>query len=338
MTSKLGLHIDHTPEDFYWKYNEQFQTLSISDRTLADAVAFSDTPYLIVRANANSRGLPDGSSLSKMRNYFSNHGVDASNPIDVARAWYKMYAPLIEQTPKTAYWQAINEPNTRDPENLQFLNAFETERMAIADTDGWKCGIHTFSVGNPTELSEWNYLVRSLDAAHRGEHVLLLNEYWPVLAWIWYGPNQKNAIEQDRLIHAPIGKANVNWLMFRYRQVFKDFIQPRRLDNLRIVLNEIGADSIYAPEYLTEYLDQYPRAYTENERGLRKTGWWMGDVYASYMRQLEWVDHQLRLDPYVAGANIFLYTHNDEPTYKKKWERFNVRPMIERIIAHVENR
>jgi len=163
------------------------------------------------------------------------------------------------------YWEIINEQDPPGVDGHQRLAEFMMHCMDMADEEGYKLALFSYSLGVP-EWEEMKAIVESgaFGKAKAGGHALSLHEYaYPMNRW--YG---------EALPGRPV-HPNRGPLACRYRWLYEDFLIPR--------------DEVI-PLFLTEVniAKELPEV-TANE----------------WMAQMKWYDTELRKDYYVVGAHLF---------------------------------
>lgn len=163
------------------------------------------------------------------------------------------------------YWEIINEQDPVGPEGHRRLAVFMMHCMEIAEREGYKLALFSYSLGVP-EWAEMQAITESgaFGQAKAGGHALSLHEYaYPINRW--YGePLPGRPSYPDR---GP--------LACRYRWLYEDFLIPR--------------DEVI-PLFLTE-------VNIAKEMPLVTAQEWI--------TQMAWYDTQLRKDYYVVGAHLF---------------------------------
>jgi hypothetical protein len=92
------------------------------------------------------------------------------------------------------------------------------------------------------------------------------------------------------------------WTTLRYRKVYRQFLIPRGLGSLPLVVTECGIDPMVnpkpqgAPSAAWKDLGKF---WSQHDGETDKADF--------YFRQLRWYDEELQKDDYVAGATIFTY-------------------------------
>ncbi|MBN1246160.1 MAG: hypothetical protein JXC32_00790 [Anaerolineae bacterium] len=163
------------------------------------------------------------------------------------------------------YWEIINEQDPDGPEGHRRLAEFMMHCMDIANQEGYKLALFSYSLGVP----EWDEMEAIVEAgtftqAKAGGHALSLHEYaYPINRW--YG---------EPLPGRPT-YPNRGPLACRYRWLYEDFLIPR--------------DEV-VPLFLTEVniAKDLPQVSAHE-----------------WITQMAWYDNQLRKDYYVVGAHLF---------------------------------
>ncbi len=163
------------------------------------------------------------------------------------------------------YWEIINEQDPPGPDGHRRLAELMIHCMDIADREGYKLALFSYSMGTP-EWEEMEAIVATgvFGRAKAGGHALALHEYaYPMNAWFGE-PLPGRPTYPDR---GP--------LACRYRWLYEDFLKPR---------NEV------VPLFLTEVnlAKDLPQVSVEE-----------------WMQQMKWYDARLREDYYVVGAHLF---------------------------------
>ena len=171
------------------------------------------------------------------------------------------------------YWEVLNEVSPPPPimEGHVWLARFFIEAMKIADENGYKLALFSYSVGVP-KWHDWEAIVETgvfAQAKERG-HVLALHEYnWPDMDYLWGEPTEDLPPYEDRGV-----------LTGRYRYLYRDFLIPRD-EVIPLLITETGLDPV---------LWQPGQPETWKER---------------YVEEMAWYDTRLREDDYVVGATMF---------------------------------
>ena len=169
------------------------------------------------------------------------------------------------------YWEVLNENDPPTVEGHVWLAQFFSEAMNIAEENGYKLALFSYSVGVP-QWHEWEAIVETgvFARAGQGGHVLALHEYnWPVMSYGWGAPLEDQPAYPDRGV-----------LSGRYRHLYRDFLIPRD-EVIPLAITECGLDPL---------LRQPGQPTTWKER---------------YVEEMAWYDTRLREDDYVIGAAMF---------------------------------
>jgi hypothetical protein len=169
------------------------------------------------------------------------------------------------------YWEVLNEKDPPTVEGHVWLAQFYIEAMNIADTNGYKLALFSYSVGVP-KWHEWEAIVETgifAQAKERG-HVLSLHEYnYPVMSYRWGEPLEDQPSYPDRGV-----------LSGRYRHLYRDFLIPRD-EVIPLAVAEGGLDPVlWQPGQPTTWREQR-------------------------VEEMIWYDTRLREDDYVIGVAMF---------------------------------
>lgn len=169
------------------------------------------------------------------------------------------------------YWEVLNEVDPPAVEGHVWLAQFYIEAMNIADANGYKLAIFSYSVGVP-EWEEWEAIVETGVFARAKEtgHILALHEYnYPVMSRWWGEPLPGHPAYPDR-----------GSLSGRYRHLYRDFLIPRD-EVIPLAITEGGLDPVLAePGMPGNWLD------------------W-------FVEEMAWYDDRLREDDYAIGIAMF---------------------------------
>jgi len=169
------------------------------------------------------------------------------------------------------YWEVLNEPAPSTIAGHVWMAEFYIEVMNIAEANGYKVALFSFSVGRP-KWHDWEAIVETgiFARAKAGEHILALHEYnWPVSDYRWGEPTEDQPPYEDRGV-----------LTGRYRYLYHDFLFPRD-EVIPLAITESGLDPV---------LRQPDQPETWKER---------------YVETMAWCDTILREDDYVLGTAMF---------------------------------
>ncbi len=168
------------------------------------------------------------------------------------------------------YWEVLNENDPPGIEGHVWLAQFYLAAMDIADANGYKLALFSYSVGVP-QWHEWEAIVETgifAQAKARG-HILALHEYgWPTTDARWGEATEDLPPYEDRGV-----------LTGRYRYLYRDFLIPRD-EVVPLAITEAGFDPTIIP---TDWDDWKPR----------------------YVDNIIWYDTKLREDDYVIGMALF---------------------------------
>ena len=169
------------------------------------------------------------------------------------------------------YWEVLNENSPGSVAGHVWLAQFFIEAMAIAEANGYRLALFSYSVGVP-EWHEWAAIVETgvFARAKEGGHILALHEYnWPDMSYRWAEPMEGQPAYDDRGV-----------LTGRYRYLYRDFLIPRN-EVIPLAITESGLDPV---------LRQPGQAETWKNRSVET---------------MIWYDTKLREDDYVIGAAMF---------------------------------
>ena len=168
------------------------------------------------------------------------------------------------------YWEIMNEIDPLSVEGHIWLTAFNRETMNVADDNGYKLAIFSYSVGVP-EWHEWEAIVDTgiFAQAKATGHILALHEYnYPVMDYRWGEPMVDLPTYEDRGV-----------LTGRYRYLYRDFLIPRD-EVIPLAITETGLDPTLMPGQ--------PHVWRKN-----------------LVDGMIWYDTVMREDDYVIGATMF---------------------------------
>jgi len=170
------------------------------------------------------------------------------------------------------YWEVLNENTPPTVDGHVWLAHFFIECMNIAEANGYKLALFSYSVGVP-QWHDWEAIVETgiFARAKEGGHILSLHEYnWPVANYRWGEPTEDQPPYEDRGV-----------LTGRYRYLYRDFLIPRD-EVIPLAITESGLDPVL----------QQP--------GQPDNHW-----QERYVEEMIWWDTKLREDDYVIGAALF---------------------------------
>jgi len=241
--------------------------------------------------------------------------VGGLSPTVGARKWLEAMRPSIVQAP-FAYWESFNEMSAWD--SMAAYGDFESERQRLMHEEGFKCCIGNFATGCPPDMKLWIDFLPALYAAHEYKNILGVHEYGGLWMDTWYGPNQTARMMAGNRIEFPPEWSREAWLFGRYRQVWKDYLEPNQLCDVRIVSTEFGLDM--AATTVTTPLAGYTVGAwkTCTDAWRRINGRTDASIY--YSEQLQWADRQMQKDPYILGSAIFTWG-----TFNDLWQNHEIR-------------
>jgi hypothetical protein len=130
------------------------------------------------------------------------------------------------------YWEPTNESDPPGADNYRRFAEFHFYMMDIAEREGYKIGLFTFNAGTP-EYDEMEAIVETgvFARAKQGGHILTLHEgvFGRDPVDRWYGGS---------LPGAPGSCPDRGALCFRYRWLYRDFLEPRN-EVIPLVVSEI---------------------------------------------------------------------------------------------------
>jgi hypothetical protein len=169
------------------------------------------------------------------------------------------------------YWEVLNEVDPPTIEGHFWLAQFFIEAMNVADANGYKLALFSYSVGVP-QWEEWEAIVETGVFAQAKEtgHVLALHEYnYPTMDYRWGEPLPGKPAYADRGV-----------LSGRYRHLYRDFLIPRD-EVVPLAITEGGLEPVlWQPGMPTTWKDRL-------------------------VEEMAWYDDRLREDDYVIGIAMF---------------------------------
>jgi hypothetical protein len=192
----------------------------------------------------------------------------------------------------TDYWEVLNEVNPPGTEGHVWLARFYIKAMEIAEANGYKLALFSYSTGVP-EWQDWAAIVETgiFARAKAGGHILALHEYdWPNLRHNWGGsiPGQPQ-YDPDRGV-----------LAGRYRHLYRDFLIPRG-EVIPLAITECGLDMGVTGGEMDPYWDR------------------------RWLREMAWYDSKIVEDDYVLGAAIFTLGGGGD------WEDFDFEHLLPQL-------
>lgn len=205
-------------------------------------------------------------------------------------------------------WEGYNE--TGHGSTIDLYARFETERVRILASRGYKAVVGNFATGTPELDGHWQKFFPALQAAKDAGGFLGLHEYSaPFMQWMT-GRHQMNPNEDQ---------GDEGWTTLRYRKVYRHILPPEL--RLPLIITEAGIDG-----------GVRPRIGPASGGGWRDfEDWNQANGHGDYLSQLQWYDNELGKDDYVVGATIYCYGTLD-PT----WQSFNIQgQMADRLASYL---
>jgi hypothetical protein len=301
----------------------------------ADTAAFIASGPAVVKFVGDwgsSAGVPAGTFIIG-RQVFDGDAQEMRSqgmtPEKAAHKFINAQRGTYQANPPIKYWEGHNEPVWGDLDGMKWYADFEIARMQEMAQLGLKCVIGNFATGTPP-IELWPGFMGALQAARQFGAVLGLHEY--SCPWIWWmtgryqmepsncvDPNNPNRIE--------------GWTTLRYRQVYRQYLQPNGLGDVPLVITEFGIDPLVnpkpndAPDAAWRDLSSYWNKHKGDAAFDYANGKYPPPADISqpaspgqfYFEQLKWYDRQMQQDPYVIGATIFTFG-----SFGGAWSRFDV--------------
>jgi hypothetical protein len=174
------------------------------------------------------------------------------------------------------YWEVLNEVDPHTVEKHAWLGAFYKAAMDIAEANGYKLALFSYSMGVP-ELYEWQAIAETgvFARAQAGGHILSLHEYGePLMRSRWGEPMPQypgQDLDDPTLLRYP----DRGVLTGRYRHLYRDILIPRG--------------------------EVIPLAITETNLAIEDPE----ERARHFVEEIGWYDDRLREDDYVIGMAIF---------------------------------
>lgn len=222
------------------------------------------------------------------------------DPIPAAQAFVNQLMTFAGDEKRRSYfdaWQAYNEPEAGNADEMKRLADFEAERTRLLAAEGIRSIIGNFATGRP-ELDMWQHFLPAIQAAKEHNGWLGLHEY--------SAPTIYHLSTRDNQGRYPgISPEDTGWLTLRYRQVYNQILKPANLA-IPLVFTELGVDGLVTdrpgPPEARGWQD-FQAYWRDNGYGL----WGPG----AYIEQLVWFDEAMRQDSYVLGGCIFSLAGSD---------------------------
>jgi hypothetical protein len=231
--------------------------------------------------------------------------------------------------PSIQYWEGHNEPVWGDLDGIKWYADMEIARMEEMAKLGLGCVIGNFATGTPP-LELWPGFMDALHAARQYGAILGMHEY--SCPWLWWMTGRYQ-MGDENCADPRDPKRIEGWTTLRYRQIYRQFLEPAGLGDLPLVITEFGIDSMVnpkppdAPNAAWKDLGGYWNKHKDDARF--DTGRYKypvpegvdfsGPKESKYFEQFKWYDQQMRQDSYVIGATIFTFG-----SFGGAWERFDV--------------
>ncbi|GIV77971.1 MAG: hypothetical protein KatS3mg050_2365 [Litorilinea sp.] len=282
--SKLGIHVERNLPQLFDLLATQavtvVTTLELDPNFAAQIKSTSPRTRLIGRIHVEQ------ANLAQM------------DPMASARAFVEQLLPYADDPRRRPYfdgWISFNEPVAANPDEMKRLADFEAERTRLLGERGIRSVIGNFGTGQPTgeqPFELWPYFFPALQAAQEYDGWLGLHEYSaPTIYYL--------TTRQDQGRYPGISPEDTGWLTLRYRQVYRQILQPNGLA-IPLVMTELGVDGLVSnrpgPPDAHGWQD-FQEYWRENGYGL----WGPG----AYIEQLVWYDEAMRQDDYVIGGCIY---------------------------------
>ncbi len=224
---------------------------------------------------------------------------------------------IYRANPAIQYWEGHNEPIWGDLDGMKWYADFEINRMQEMAKIGLKCVIGNFATGTPA-LELWPGFMDALQAAKQYGAVLGLHEY--SCPWIWWMTGRYQMQPENRVDPSNPDRLE-GWTTLRYRQVYRQFLQPAGLGDLPLVITEFGIDGLVNPKpddapsatwrgqrgYWSKHKNDTDLDYVRQKYPIPPDVAPMTGPEQFYVEQLKWYDRQIRQDPFVIGATIFTF-------------------------------
>lgn len=216
-----------------------------------------------------------------------------ADPVEAATWIHRL---IMQHPARTAVdvWHVANEVCQSSWEDYLKLNTCMMTWMKLA-TGTYRCGIFTFSVGNPDlpvkdRMGWWRPLFPTLDYAEEHHHVLLLHQYGA-----------------GKDIFGPPEKGNASWMIKRWQEQVRPLLAQRELE---VAITETGYDGLIT--------------------GPKPAGWQTAFSPESYVDQLVQLNQDLK--PYhgqIRGACIYTWGQSD------LWPTYDINPIVPSLIGRL---
>jgi hypothetical protein len=235
------------------------------------------------------------------RIYSPNQPV-TGNPVVQARAWFAANKNTILQNPAVDFWEGYNEPGISSIADMQWYNAFESERVRELARVGRRAAIGCFATGTPdvTNVKLLEAFNGAIDLVIANGGVLAVHEY-----------------------ASPTMQCEDNyWLTGRFTRWYDQVLIPQNRTP-RLAITECGID-----------------AAGDICGGPSIAGWqnacsfWASrghsDCAGYYVEQLAWYDNLLRAHDYAIGATVFTID-------LQGWQAYALEPAATQLTAYLKS-
>lgn len=278
--SKLGLHVERNVPQIF---------------TLLKTGGIAAVKTIELDANFAAQ-IKQTSPRTKLigRIYLPQVQLSNLDPIPAAREFLNQILPFADDPARRPWfdaWEAYNEPVAGNAEEMKRLADFEAERTRLLGERGIRSIVANFGTGQPP-LDLWQHFLPALQAASEYDGWLGLHEYSaPTIYFL--------STREGQGRYPGISPADTGWLTLRYRQVYRQILQPAGLQ-IPLIMTEAGIDGLVAerpgPPQARGW-QNFQQYWAENGYGL----WGPG----AYIEQLVWYDQALQMDDYVIGACVY---------------------------------
>ena len=301
----------------------------------ADAAAFIAAGPAVVKFIGDwgsSAGVPAGTFMIGRQVYDGDAQEMRSQGLAPAKAAHRFINAqrgTYQANPLIKYWEGHNEPVWGDLDGMKWYADFEIARMQEMAQLGLECVIGNFATGTPP-IELWPGFMGALQAAKQLGAVLGLHEY--SCPWIWWMTGRYQ-MEASNCVDPNNPDRIEGWTTLRYRQVYRQYLQPNGLGDLPLVITEFGIDPMVnpkpndAPDAAWRDLSGYWKKHKGDAAFDYANGKYPPPSGISqpdnpgqfYFEQLKWYDREMQQDPYVIGATIFTFG-----SFGGAWSRFDV--------------
>lgn len=234
-----------------------------------------------------------------------------------------------QSNPAIKYWEGHNEPVWVDLDGMKWFADMEIARMQEMAKLGLKCIIGNFATGTPP-IELWPGFLDALRAAKQYGAILGLHEY--SLPWLWWMTGRYQ-MQVENCVDPRDPNRLEGWTTLRYRQVYRQFLEPAGLGDIPLIVTEFGIDPMVSPSpddvptaawkdlgpYWNKHKDDTQFDYERQKYPVPPGVDFSGSKELKYFEQLKWYDREIRKDPYMIGATIFTFG-----SFGGAWERFDV--------------